>query len=162
MFRYADYCGVKFTPLQFIKLANENIDYFTNYLEIIIDDNGYIYLATPSHTEALIKLAESQHNFCDEIGHQYLITEYIISKYNYIAVWYNGIVASGLSDSSGRPFTELLSPESADSILKTLKTINKKQLRTLKILHNSGLLAKNYQIKYTCEYQTSLMFSILQ
>lgn len=46
---YEKYRHVAFTLSEFLKMVKENREHFINYCEIVITENGFIFLASPSH-----------------------------------------------------------------------------------------------------------------
>lgn len=46
---YERYRHVAFTLSEFLKMVKENRKHFINYCEIVITENGFIFLASPSH-----------------------------------------------------------------------------------------------------------------
>lgn len=50
---YVMYHGHKFSPTEFIELSKQFPDSFLHYCETIVDSDGGIYLASPSHQEIM-------------------------------------------------------------------------------------------------------------
>lgn len=81
---------------EFLDYVNKNSDKFINYCEIVIERDGNINLARPSHQQTLIRLGAKANNisreeYINSIDPQYRFNEFIISKENMISVWYNYI-----------------------------------------------------------------------
>lgn len=71
---YERYRHIAFTLDEFLKMVKANKEHFINYCEIVITDNGLIFLASPSHMD------------CAEWLRKKGFT-------NFILVWYNGFVS---------------------------------------------------------------------
>ena len=120
---------------QFLDYASSDSIYSNHYLEIIIDNFGSIEPAIPCHSETLFRLMAKKYHLTRE---EYLESipimvsplMYIISKENYISVWYNRIL---------------------------YYSINKFQQKTLDILVKNNLLDSNYDKIKTNEYQKFLL-----
>lgn len=89
----------KYTIDQFIKLTKQNPDNWKGYCEILIDNDGSVILARPSHQEALIQYYCDKKNITREEMMKLFPIEYspsnlIIDKYNLISVWYMCIIYS--------------------------------------------------------------------
>ena len=71
---YEKYRHVAFTLSEFLKMAKANKEHFIRYCEIVVTDNGLIFLASPSHMA---------------------VAEWLRKKgfTNFILVWYNGFVS---------------------------------------------------------------------
>lgn len=71
---YEKYRHVAFTLDEFLKMVKANKEHFINYCEIVVTDNGLIFLASPSHMD---------------------VAEWLRKKgfTNFILVWYNGFVS---------------------------------------------------------------------
>lgn len=71
---YEKYRHVAFTLSEFLKMAEENKEHFIRYCEIVVTDNGLIFLASPSLMD---------------------VAEWLRKKgfTNFILVWYNGFVS---------------------------------------------------------------------
>lgn len=71
---YERYRHVAFTLGEFLKMVKANKAHFIRYCEIVITDNGLIFLASPSHMD---------------------VAEWLRKKgfTNFILVWYNGFVS---------------------------------------------------------------------
>ena len=117
--------------LDFIKFAHDNSDDFINYLEAIMDARGMIYLVCPSHMQTIIDLAEKQHNinYLDEFGVDESPIHILVSKYNYISIWYDNIM---------------------------IHKINRLQERSLKLLKKYKLLSNDCNVTISNEYDNYL------
>lgn len=71
---YEKYRHVAFTLSEFLKMVKANKEHFIRYCEIVVTDNGLIFLASPSH-----------------MG----VAEWLRKKgfKNFILVWYDGYVS---------------------------------------------------------------------
>lgn len=90
---------MKYTIDQFIELTKRNPDDWKGYCEILIDNDGSVILARPSHQEALIQYYCDKENITREEMMKLFPIEYspshlIIDKYNLISVWYMCIIYS--------------------------------------------------------------------
>ena len=82
---------------QFLDYASSDSIYSNHYLEIIIDNFGSIEPAIPGHSETLFRLMAKKYHLTREEYLESIPTMvsplmYIISKENYISVWYNRIL----------------------------------------------------------------------
>lgn len=126
----------KMNRYQFINYTKEDELKWINYCEILIDRNGDVILAVPSHVEAIInyiayKEKKSNKKIKDLIKHSSCLPiEWCVDKYGIIAVWYNGYMYS------------------------TYKKITKSQLKTLKLLRENKLINDTYNRPATayCDY----------
>lgn len=50
---YEKYRHVAFTLSEFLKMVKENRKYFINYCEIVVTENGLVFLASPSHVSVV-------------------------------------------------------------------------------------------------------------
>lgn len=73
---YERYRHVAFTLDEFLKMVKANKEHFINYCEIVVTDNGLIFLASPSHMDTAVWLSKKGFK-------------------NFILVWYNGYVSYG-------------------------------------------------------------------
>ena len=71
---YAKYRHVAFTLDEFLKMVKANKEHFINYCEIVVTDNGLIFLASPSHMDCAEWLRKKGFK-------------------NFILVWYYGFVS---------------------------------------------------------------------
>ena len=90
---------IKYTIDQFIELTKRNPDNWKGYCEILIDNDGSVILARPSHQEALIQYYCDKENITrdqavESIPISYSPLHFIVDKYNIISVWYNSIIYS--------------------------------------------------------------------
>ena len=71
---YERYRHVAFTLSEFLKMVKANKEHFIRYCEIVVTDNGLIFLASPSHMD---------------------VAEWLRKKgfKNFILVWYDGYVS---------------------------------------------------------------------
>lgn len=71
---YERYRHIAFTLDEFLKMVKANKEHFINYCEIVVTDNGLIFLASPSHMD---------------------VAEWLRKKgfTNFILVWYDGFVS---------------------------------------------------------------------
>lgn len=71
---YEKYRHVAFTLSEFLKMVKANKEHFIRYCEIVVTDNGLIFLASPSHMD---------------------VAEWLRKKgfKNFILVWYDGYVS---------------------------------------------------------------------
>lgn len=109
------------TVEKFINYTKRHPLKWINYCEILIDSDGSVILARPSHQEALIKYCMKKYSMTRE---DYLDTvpmwcgnSYIVEKENLICVWYR----------------ELLLP-------KKILELNNFQLHTIEKLEETGLI----------------------
>ena len=51
---YERYRHIAFTLDEFLKMVKANKEHFINYCEIVITDNGLIFLASPSHMDCAV------------------------------------------------------------------------------------------------------------
>lgn len=61
---YEKYRYVAFSLDEFLKMVNENKEHFICYCEIVITDNGIIFLASPSHDIVLERLEKKGFSNC--------------------------------------------------------------------------------------------------
>lgn len=90
---------IKYTIDQFIELTKLNPDNWKGYCEILIDNDGSVILARPSHQEALIQYYCNKENITrdqavESIPISYSPLHFIVDKYNIISVWYMCIIYS--------------------------------------------------------------------
>ena len=90
---------IKYTIDQFIELTKRNPDNWKGYCEILIDNDGSVILARPSHQEALIQYYCNKENITrdqavESIPISYSPLHFIVDKYNIISVWYMCIIYS--------------------------------------------------------------------
>lgn len=71
---YERHRHVAFTLDEFLKMVKVNKEHFINYCEIVVTDNGLIFLASPSHMDCAKWLRKKGFT-------------------NFILVWYNGFVS---------------------------------------------------------------------
>lgn len=89
----------KLTINQFLHIAKMDPDSWKGYCEILIDNDGFIILARPSHYEALLEYYCNKENITrdqavENIPISYSPLHFIVDKYNIISVWYNSIIYS--------------------------------------------------------------------
>lgn len=77
----------------------EHAKKYINYLEVIIEDDGTVHYAIPSHQRKLIQLYCDKNNLTEqELYDMIPITaspeHWMCYHGNYIAVWYEGIICS--------------------------------------------------------------------
>lgn len=95
---------------QFIKYTKDHPEKFIDYCEIIITRGGLIFFANPSHIEAMVsyicnKIHTSREKFIKSIPLLCSPMEWIIDKYELIAVWHFGYMYSSKGLSSRQKFT---------------------------------------------------------
>lgn len=122
----------KMNRYQFINYTDENKLEYTGYCEVLIDRDGSVILAIPSHTEAIINyIAKKEEKTNKEIKNAIsgvcLPLEWCVDKYGIIAVWHNGY------------------------IYPTYKKITKRQSKTLKLLRKHKLINDTFN-KPATEY----------
>lgn len=108
-----------------------------NYCEIIIDKNGKIYLARPSHQQFLIYYMSviegiTGKEVIDKIPINFSPLHIIVDRYKLVSVWYEG----GIGYSGVR--------------------LNRKIMTTIKKLKIAKLLSKDFSIYETNEYEVYL------
>ena len=116
---------------EFIDLVKKEPDKWKNYCEIVINRNGTIELARPSHTEKIIEIyceimGITKEKFKEEFPRNLSIIDFIVEKFSLICVWYNYLI---------RP-----------------EKINRFQQRTLQILIENKLISINPEYKVATEY----------
>ena len=89
----------KYSIEEFIELTKKNPDEWNHYCEIIIDNDGQVILARPSHQICLLQYYCDKENIKMENIEEYIPREFspehfIIDKYNLISVWYMCIIYS--------------------------------------------------------------------
>lgn len=89
----------KLTIGQFLHITKMDPNSWRGYCEILIDNDGSIILARPSHQEALLEYYCNEENITRDqalknIPIEYSPAHFIIDRYNIISVWYNGIIYS--------------------------------------------------------------------
>lgn len=109
------------TISSFIKYTKKHPLDWINYCEILIDSDGSVILARPSHQEALIrycmkKYSLSRKDFLDTIP-IWCGNGYIVEKENLICVWYNALL-----------------------LPKDILELNSLQRNTIKNLEDAGLI----------------------
>ena len=73
------------------KIVEDNPRLFIRYFEAVIDNNGLIYFACPSHERKLVELCKKQQNIdIDKMDNGFGALDYAL-KYGYILVWYDHI-----------------------------------------------------------------------
>lgn len=80
---------------EFVSYAKNNPLSFIRYCEIILSPHGKVIIIDPSHTETAIKYAmEKDHctrqDIIDEMPTTCYPIEWLVDKYNLVAVWYSG------------------------------------------------------------------------
>lgn len=84
-----------------LKTKNEP-NKWINYCEILIDTDGDIIICNPSHTESCIQYAMRKDNITREdirktmIPFDCLVIDFIVDKYQIIALWYHGYKYSSM------------------------------------------------------------------
>lgn len=74
---------------------------FVNYLEVIIDEEGIVHYAVPSHLEYLLKMFMNKHKCCDRnytmqrveklsIEKMETPIDFLIAEMKAVSVWYRG------------------------------------------------------------------------
>lgn len=74
---------------------------FVNYLEVIIDEEGIVHYAVPSHLEYLLKMFMNKNKCCDRnyamqqveklsIGKMETPIDFLIAEMKAVSVWYRG------------------------------------------------------------------------
>lgn len=74
---------------------------FVNYLEVIIDEEGVVHYAVPSHLEYLLKMFMGKRKCCDRNYAMQLVEklsiekmetpiDFLISEMKAVSVWYRG------------------------------------------------------------------------
>lgn len=117
---------------QFLDHVKQYPEKYIHYCEIIIGKIGEIELAHPCHVEKLIDIARrkakiSREEYLDTIPTLCSPTHWIVSKENYICVWYNRILAS--------------------------KEINRYQKKVIETLQEHHILDPDLIYEYTDEYE---------
>jgi hypothetical protein len=114
---------------------NRSIDkcYWIDYCEIIIDDLGRIVFAQPSHTTRLEIMESEKYNIpIKEIEREvwyesyHDLMDWILSKENYIAVWFNMLIVP--------------------------PHVNRMQIKTIKFLLENDYISNELTIHFTFEY----------
>lgn len=124
--------------LEFIEYTKQHPYEWLNYCEVVILRNGTIMLARPSHQESIIQYIIELENTTREDINSLMASdllspmEFYVDKYGLVAVWNNTLIAS------------------------CSKKLNRFQKNTVSKLVNSGLILKNYDIRYTKEYMNFL------
>ena len=126
----------KMNILDFIQYTKEHESEWRNYCEILLDKYGNVYLARPCHQNAALELAASLYNqsiydYRKEIPKYCSPLHWIISKENFVSVWYEFIIMS--------------------------KDVNRFQKHSIDLLKESGLIDRNGEIKTTIEYEQNLL-----
>lgn len=76
--------------LEFLEFYEKYKDKWINYCEIIIDKDGKIIIAEPSHTEAMLKLTgETRENIYNKMPIIASPIHWFVKYLKYISVWYN-------------------------------------------------------------------------
>lgn len=127
----------KYNIHDFIKYTKENPLKYISYCEVIIDPYGNIIIASPSHTETVVKYVMEKENktrqeLKKEIPMHCLPLEWCVDKYGLIAVWYCGYMYSAYK-----------------------RTPNRFQRKGLDILLENGLIKEEY-IQPANEYKNYL------
>ena len=114
----------------FIDYCKKNPNEYRQYCEVILDRFGNVIPVRPSHQETLIKMVQEKYNLtkeevnsCIEISLSPL--HFIISKENYISVWYNHVI---------------------------YHNINSRQRKSLVLLQKNKLISEEVKSCYTDEY----------
>ena len=118
----------------FIKHVKMHKDQFVCYCEILISPEGEIVFANPSHTEALIRIAQEAFDTDREgirnmIGAEFLPMHYLIDRLGYISVWYN--------------------------MATTPLHITDEQVECLRELKKEKIISADLHVQFTHEYQLS-------
>lgn len=126
----------KYSIEEFIELTKKNPDEWNHYCEIIIDNDGQVILARPSHQICLLQYYCDKENIKMEDAEEYIPREFspehfIIDKYNLISVWY-------------------------ESILSSYRGPNEAQLKSLELLKENKLIIPEYLMDKTNEYHLYL------
>ena len=126
----------KYSIEEFIELTKKNPDEWNHYCEIIIDNDGQVILARPSHQICLLQYYCDKENIKMENIEEYIPREFspvhfIVDKYDLISVWY-------------------------ESILSSSKGPNEAQLKSLGLLRKNKLIAPGYLVAKTNEYHLYL------
>ena len=116
----------KYSIEEFIELTKKNPDEWNHYCEIIIDNDGQVLLARPSHQMCLLQYYCDKENIKMEDIEKYIPREFspvhfIVDKYDLISVWYA-------------------------SILSSSKGPNEAQLKSLELLRKNKLITPGYLI----------------
>ena len=122
----------KYSIEEFIELTKKNPDEWNHYCEIIIDNDGQVLLARPSHQICLLQYYCDKENVKMEDVEEYIPREFspehfIVDKYDLISVWY-------------------------ESILSSSKGPNEAQLKSLELLKENKLIVSKYLVAKTNEY----------
>ncbi len=121
------YLSTGHKPLEFMRICKQNELYFINYFEVIVDANGTIYFANPSHDKKLESLVKRNHKVdFRKAPYRYGHSE-VLSQFNIASVHYDHIKCG--------PY------------------LTHRQQRTLKIYLNAGLISKNSVVYYNDDYQ---------
>ena len=112
----------KYSIDEFIKLTKENPLKWITYCEIIIVPSGSIIITNPCHVTTLERYAFeltgiSREELYNEIPDDCMPIEWLVDKYNCVAVWYSGYMYPS-------------------------RLFNRFQKRTLKILEENNLIMK--------------------
>ena len=109
------------TISSFIKYTKNNPLDWLNYCEILIDSDGSVILARPSHQEALIRYCMKKYSLSREAFLNtipiWCSNNYIVEKENLICVWYNALL-----------------------LPKDISKLNFLQRNTIKKLEDAGLI----------------------
>jgi hypothetical protein len=127
----------KFSPFDFLVYTKIHPMEWIHYCEIIIDPNGAIILARPSHQEAVIEYAATinevdREAILADIGLEFSPFHYLIGKYGLVAVWYGF------------------------GIYSNYKGLNQFQKHTLDILKKNNLISQEFELSPTNEYNLSI------
>ena len=119
----------------FIGLVKRHKMDYIRYCEILIDERGHVILASPSHQEALVKIAARKTKRTPrEIKNGVPVdcnpNKYLADKYNIVMVWY--------------------------SILDIPLNVNDIQIETIRRLTMEKILSDCPKIDYNDEYHKSL------
>lgn len=106
------------TVYEFLDYVDDNPSKLIKYCEIVLDENGLIYLANPCHIEFMYyycakKYGVSKEEYIDTIPTFESPSDWIVEKEKLIPVWYNYFI--------GNP--------------------NRFQRKVLQILHNKGIVS---------------------
>ena len=92
-----------------------------NYCEIIIDSDGKIIIANPSHTEMMLKLTgRSREDIYSEMPIMASPIHWFVDYLGYVSVWYDFQIVP--------------------------KSLNEKQKRTLELLANHKMIVSNQSV----------------
>lgn len=130
----------RYTRDEFINYVGENKDNFNGYCEILIDSNGLVIIATPSHQVALVdcSVEDSQYTkyqIWDIVPNECDPTTYLSDRFNYVVVWYNGIIV---------PYD-----------------VNMEQIETINLLMSNNIISKSPSLTLAHEYKHNVCISKL-